>query len=94
MSVVKLLILLPLVAVICQMYNYAVTRQREEKQRVCRGLGIGLLSLGTVSLVVRDPLYVFAGLFLIMTGFRLVAHGLDRLDKKIYIDSYNESSSD
>ena len=94
MFYVKFLILLPLFAVIFQMYNYALTRQREEKQAVCRGLGIMLLSIGIASLVSRDPLFVFAGLILMMAGFRLIAHGLDRLDKKIYIDRYNEHPPD
>ncbi len=94
MQYVKLLVLLPLVAVLYQMYNYAVSRQGVERQNVCRGLGIILLSVGTVSLVFRDYLFVIAGLFLMMIGFRLVAHGLDRLDKKIYIDSYNDSAPD
>ncbi len=94
MYFVKLIVLLPLVAVLFQMYNYAVTRKGIERQRVCRGLGILLLSVGTVNLVFRDYLFVFAGLILMMIGFRLVAHGLDRLDKKIYIDTYNDSSSD
>lgn len=94
MLYVKLLILVPLITVVFQMYNYAVSRQGEERQRVCRGLGIGLLSIGIVSLVFRGQLYVFAGLIMIMIGFRLVAHGLDRLDKKIYIDRYSDSSSD
>ena len=94
MLYVKFLILLPLFAVILQMYYYALTRQREEKQAVCRGVGIMFLSIGIVSLVFRDPLFVFAGLILMMAGFRLIAHGLDRLDKKIYIDRYNEHPPD
>ena len=94
MLFVKLLILVPLITVVFQMYNYAVSRQAEERQKVCRGLGIGLLSLGIVSLVFRGHLFVFAGLIMMMVGFRLVAHGLDRLDKKIYIDRYSDSSSD
>ena len=94
MQYVKLLILLPLFAVIYQMYSYATTRQREERQSVCRGMGIMLLSLGIVSLVTRDYFFVLAGLALMMIGFRLIAHGLDRLDKKTFIDRYNEHPPD
>jgi len=94
MLYLKLLFLLPLFAVIYQMYNYAITRQREEKQSVCRGLGIMLFSIGVVSLVSRDFFIVFAGLIFMMIGFRLIAHGLDRLDKTIYIDRYNEPPPD
>jgi len=94
MLYVKLLLLLPFFAVIFQIYSYAVTRQREERQSVCRGLGIMLLTVGITSLVTRDYLFVFAGFILMMIGFRLIARGLDRLDKKIYIDRYNGSSHD
>lgn len=90
----KLLIMLPLIVVIVQMYNFAVTRQIGEKQKVCRGLGIVFLSLGTVSLITHDVHYVFAGILLMMLGFRLIAHGLDRLDKKVFIDRYDGSTSD
>jgi hypothetical protein len=31
---------------------------------------------------------------LIMIGFRLIAHGLDRLDKNIFIDRYDKSKHD
>jgi len=94
MPYMKLLIILPLFAVIFQIYNYALTRKREEKQAVCRGLGIALLTVGIVSLIFRDFVSVFAGLLLMMVGFRLIAHGLDRLDKKVFIDRYNDSSYD
>jgi hypothetical protein len=89
MFYVKVLLLLPFFAIIFQMYNYAITRKKEEKQKICRGLGILLFSFGVVSLVFRDQFFVFAGLLLMMIGFRLIAQGLDRLDKKIYIDRYN-----
>jgi protein-S-isoprenylcysteine O-methyltransferase Ste14 len=94
MPVTKLLVLLTILTVIYQMYSYAVTRQREEKQRVCRGLGIVLFSIGAALLATRDTFYVFSGIFLMMLGFRLIAHGLDRIDKKIFIDRYDEESSD
>jgi hypothetical protein len=76
------------------MYSYAVSRQGEEKQRTCRGLGILLFSLGIVSLVSRDFLFVCSGFILMMIGFRLIAHGLDRLDKKVFIDRYSETPLD
>jgi hypothetical protein len=94
MPYMKFLILLPFFAMIYQIYSYAVTRQKEERQSVCRGLGIVLFSFGTVSMVSRDYLLVFTGLILMMIGFRLIAHGLDRLDKKVFIDSYNPSEPD
>jgi len=94
MSVMKLLALFTLLTVIYQIYCYAVTRQREEKQRVCRGLGIALFSLGAALLATRDTFMVFSGIFLMMLGFRLLAYSLDRMDKKVYIDRYDESNHD
>ena len=94
MFFVKILIIFVFLALIFQMYNYATSRQREEKQKICRGLGILLFTVGVVSLVTRDHIFVLAGLFLMMVGFRLIAQGLDRLDKKIYIDRYKNPSSD
>jgi hypothetical protein len=94
MSYVKFLILLPWFALIYQMYSYAVSRQGEEKQRTCRGMGIALFTLGIVSLVSRDFYFVCSGFILMMIGFRLIAHGLDRLDKKIFIDRYSETPLD
>jgi protein-S-isoprenylcysteine O-methyltransferase Ste14 len=94
MTVIKLLVLLTILTVIYQIYSYAVTRQREEKQSVCRGLGICLFSIGVATLVTRDTVMVFTGIFLMMLGFRLIAHGLDRIDKKIFIDRFDESRPD
>jgi hypothetical protein len=94
MAYLKILIIVMFLAVIFQMYNYATSRQREEKQKICRGLGILLFTVGVVSLVTRDHFFVLAGLFLMMIGFRLMAQGLDRLDKKIYIDSYKQPPSE
>jgi len=94
MPVMKILLLVTLLTVIYQIYSYAVTRKREEKQRVCRGLGIVLFSVGVVTLVTRDTFFVFSGIFLMMLGFRLLAHSLDRLDKKIFIDRYDDSPLD
>jgi hypothetical protein len=91
LPVMKLLTLLTILAVIYQIYSYAVTRKREEKQRICRGLGIALFSIGAASLITRDTVMVFTGMFLMMLGFRLLAYSLDRIDKKIFIDRYDES---
>ena len=94
MPVLKLLVLFTILMVIYQIYSYAVTRKREEKQTICRGLGIALFSVGVVTLVTRDTILVFTGLFLMMLGLRLIAHSLDRIDKKIFIDRYDEPSPD
>ena len=94
MPVLQLIGLLTILIVIYQVYSYAVTRQREEKQSVCRGLGVVLFSVGVVTLITRDTFLVFSGIFLMMLGLRLLAYSLDRMDKKIFIDRYDGSSSD
>lgn len=94
MLYLKILCLLMFFAMIFQMYNYATSRQREEKQKICRGLGILLFSIGIVCLVFHDSFSVFSGLLLMMFGFRLIAQGLDRLDKKTYIDRYKPPPSE
>ena len=90
----KYLILVPILTMVYQVYSYAVSRQREERQNVCRALGIFLFTIGIGILATRDSFLVFAGLFLMMLGFRLLAYSLDRLDKKIFIDRYDDSASD
>ena len=94
MLLVKLGFLLPVFVVCGQLYLFAITRQGVEKQDYCRGVGIGYFTIGTVSLVSRDVYFTFSGLILIMLGLRLIAHGLDRLDKKIRIDRHDDSSKD
>src|ERR1035438_1116453 len=84
----KLLFLIPIVGFLSQLYFYATTRQGVEKQKVCRATGIMLFSVGSVNLINRGVLSVFSGLIMMMFGFRLIAHGLDRLDKKIFVDRY------
>jgi|ERR1039457_1393919 hypothetical protein len=84
----KLLFLIPLFGFLTQLYNYAISREAVERQKVCRASGIILFSVGTVTLINRSMLSVFTGLIMMMFGFRLIANGLDRLDKKIFLDSY------
>jgi hypothetical protein len=77
------------VIVFNQFYAYAVTRTGKEKQSTCQKLGTVNISLGVVSLVTHNIPMVFGGLILIMMGLRLIAHGLDRIDKNIFIDRYD-----
>lgn len=84
----KLLFLIPLVGFLSQLYFYAISRQGVEKQKVCRASGIALFSAGSVGLTNRDILSVSSGLIMMMFGIRLIANGLERLDKTIYADRY------
>jgi len=92
MPYLKLLLLLPFFALYLQLYNYATIRKGTEKQQTCRALGIFSCTIGTLCLISRDYLPVIIGLLLLMFGFRFIAHSLDRLDKKIFIDRYDNSA--
>ncbi len=86
----KLLIILPLIVVCFQLYRYTITLQREEKQRACRSVGIIIFTSGVLCLVFRNFYSVIAGLAMIMAALRLIAYGLERQDKTIFIDSYHD----
>lgn len=88
---IKLLIMIPLLIICFQIYEFTSSRKGVEKQNRCQTLGIVYMVIGIISLVERDLMFAFFGLILIMFGFRLLAKGLDRIDKKIFIDRYNES---
>jgi uncharacterized membrane protein HdeD (DUF308 family) len=77
-----------------QFYTFTVSRKGEEKQRRCQRLGIFHICLGTMLLLFRNVPMVTTGLFLLMLGLRLIAHGLDRIDKKVYMDHYADDDSE
>jgi hypothetical protein len=82
--------LLSTLIVFYQLYTLAVSRKALEKQKSCQKLGIVYSTLGILCLVIRDTSFVVAGFILIMFGLRLISHGLDRIDKKIFIDRLDE----
>ncbi|NVN99171.1 MAG: hypothetical protein HXX17_07590 [Geobacteraceae bacterium] len=87
---IKLLFMIPLLIICLQIYKFTSSRKGEGKQDRCQKLGIGYMVIGIISLIERDPVFAFFGLILIMFGFRLMAKGLDRLDKKMFIEQYND----
>jgi uncharacterized membrane protein len=89
-SYFQLLILIPLLVICYQIYAFSSSRIGEDRQSRCQRLGIGYMVIGILALVEREPLFAFFGFILIMFGFRLMAKGLDRIDKTVFIDSYNE----
>jgi hypothetical protein len=94
MSYIKLLVLIPFLTLFYQLYAFAVRQKGVERQNICRTLGIAAFTIGIVCLVFRDLLFVIAGLIFMMFGFRLIAHGLDRIDKKIFIDRCEDDIED
>ena len=80
---------IPILLICYQMYAFSVNKKGAEKQSSCQALGIVYMTAGTTALIARQPVFVFMGLMLMMFGFRLMAIGLDRIDKKIFIDRYD-----
>ncbi len=86
----QLLILIPLLVICYQIYAFSSSRKGEDRQNRCQKLGIVYTVIGILSLIERTAIFAFFGLVMIMFGFRLMAKGLDRMDKKIFIDLYND----
>lgn len=86
----EFLIAVPIMVVCYQLYSYSVNKKGVERQSSCQTLGILYMTVGIVALIARKPAFVFMGLMLIMVGFRLMAKGLDRIDKTVFIDRYSE----
>jgi uncharacterized membrane protein HdeD (DUF308 family) len=76
-----------------QFYCYTISGSGEEKQKKCLTLGVISSTIGITCFAFPSTTTVFGGLILMMFGFRLIAKGLDRIDKKIFIDSYNEEKN-
>jgi len=89
-SYFQLLILIPLLVICYQIYAFTSSRKGVDRQNRCRKLGIGYMTIGILGLVWREPLFAFFGIILIMFGFRLLANGLDRINKTVFIDCYDE----
>ena len=91
-DLIEIAILGPVLVVMYQFYRFAVNRTGEMKQKSCQALGIVYCSLGITALALHTTFFVFAGLLLLMFGLRLIAHGLDRINKTIFIDRYDEDN--
>lgn len=87
---VEFLLTIPVLLICYQMYTFSVNKKGAEKQKSCQTLGIVYMTFGITALIARQPAFVFMGLMLIMSGFRLMAIGLDRIDKKTFIDRYDD----
>jgi hypothetical protein len=89
LTYIEFLATLPVMVICYQLYAYAANSQGVDRQRRFQKLGIAFMTIGITSLVAREPAFVFMGLMLIMAGFRMMAKGLDRMDKKLFIDRYD-----
>ncbi len=88
MLYLQIFLAIPIVIISTQLYWYASSRTGSSRQQACRGLGIAYTTGGIGSLVFHSIFCAFLGFYLIMLGLLLISRGLDRLDKKIYIDRY------
>ena len=86
---VECFVMIPFVVVMFQFYSWIVSLEGEEKQRHCKALGITYTTLGTVCFMYRSLSLAIVGMILFMLGLRLIAHGLDRINKTIFIDRYD-----
>jgi len=87
---VQCFITIPFIVVSFQFYNWIVSLKGVEKQKHCMALGVVYTTCGTTCFLFRSVPLVFVGLMLFMLGMRLIAHGLDRIDKKRFIDRFDE----
>jgi hypothetical protein len=85
-------IILPVFVLCYQLYSFSVKSEGLDRQARCQKLGVTFTTIGICALVIKSAPTAFFGLILIMFGIRLMAKGLDRLDKNTFIDCYDESS--
>ena len=87
---VQCFVTIPFVVVMVQFYLWIVSLKGLEKQKHCRALGVTYTTLGTVCFFFRTLPLALTGLIVFMLGLRLIAHGLDRIDKTVFIDRFDE----
>ena len=87
---VECFIIIPFVVVMFQFYMWIVSLEGIERQKHCKALGVTYTTLGIVCFVFRSLSLAIVGLILIMLGLRLIAYGLDRINKSIFIDKLDD----
>ncbi len=87
---VELIIIVILLIFCVQMYFFSVNSKGTQRQDRCLRLGIAYMTIGIVALVFKTASIVSFGLVMMMFGFSLIAKGLDRLNKSIYIDQLED----
>lgn len=87
---VQCIITIPFIVISIQVYLWSASLKGAERQRHCRTLGIAYTSLGSACFLFRTLPFAVVGLVLFMLGMRLIAHSLDRIDKKMFIDRYED----
>lgn len=88
----EIMIILPMLVMCYQLYCFSVSSVGREKQERCQSLGITFMTFGIVAMALKSAPLAFFGLILMMFGFRLLAKGLDRMDKTTFIDQYQDDN--
>lgn len=89
-SYIEIMVIIPLLVLCYQFYSFSASSEGQKRQERSRKLGVVLMTLGITALAYRSVPFAFFGIILMMFGFRLIAKGLDRLDKNIFIDRCEE----
>ncbi len=90
-SYVEIMVILPLLIGCYQLYTFSVNSEGRKLQERSRKLGIVFMSAGIASLAYKSVPFAFFGIVLMMFGFRLIAKGLERLEKKVFIDRFEDN---
>ena len=93
MIVFQLLVALMVLVLCLQACFYALSLSGGERQKACQGQGILYSTLGVLALVAHNLVFVVTGLILLMLGLRMIAYGLDRQNKTIFIDRYTDDDT-
>ncbi|MDU0460937.1 MAG: hypothetical protein RW306_19580 [Geobacteraceae bacterium] len=89
----EIMIILPLLVMFYQLYCFSVSSVGVERQERCQGLGIVFMTCGIMALAFKSAPLAFFGLIMMMFGFRLLAKGLDRMNKNTFIDQYQDDNT-
>jgi hypothetical protein len=92
-EIIEFAVLVPLFVIFYQFYSYSVSSKGEARSKKCLTCGIAFSTLGITGLAFQSIITVFGGVILIMMGFRLLAYGLDRVDKKVFIDRFDDDNT-
>ena len=87
---IQCFVTIPFIVVMFQFYSWIVSLHGAQKQRHCHVLGVTYTTLGTICFIFRTLPFTVVGLLLFMLGLRLIAHGLDRINKTVFIDRFDE----
>ena len=87
-------VMIPFIVVSLQFYSWIVGLEGAEKQKHCMALGVVYTTVGTTCFLFRTLALAIVGMSLFMLGMRLLAHGLDRINKTNFIDRFDDQDNE